>query len=407
MAIIAGVAAGVGAAASVASTALKASQGGPSMEQSRMYAPRTLRERLLYQEVRNLGQLETDIMTNALGQYSNLSPHLYAAALGMVPEYEDQTEDAAAARENLTQLQAQRDQLKNALIERAGMSKGQRRQARREGKAAGTWVNKKSMQRQLRMMDRQLNEARNRARELEAMPRRITGFKEATPDQIPADSPLSSLNPRNQISSLTNQALINALRGDEPIDQTMVREWNEREDRLRERLRRNLGPDYAVSTPGQRALADLDRDRTEAFQQYNQQAVRDYSSLSIANAQMREAQLAGILERGTYLPSKAMALAGQLQVPISAQMALLQYRQEGRKMSDPYAVAPKPDPTAELLGRGGAGLMSAGPALGGMAGKLFGGAQTPVGEDMPGFISDQNQFGETTELITPTGRIIR
>ncbi len=364
------IAVGAAAAATVASTAMKASAGGPGDPMTLpMYGEAGKRERRLAKEVTGMEQLEGDLMANALGQYSNLAPELYAAALGMVPQYEDNTAAFGPLRQQQIELKNQQAATQAEINRRKSLSKKDRKAER---KAAGkSWTKTSQLQKERKRFETDLADINVQVRDMEAMPKRITGFSPAPPDMIPADSPLSSKNPYNQIRALTNESLINALRGDEPLDQTMVRSWNEREDQLRRRLRTNLGPDYETSTAGIQALAELDRQRSESFQQYNTNLILNYDSMAQGQAQLMEQQLAGILERGTYLPKTQMEMAAGLNAPIGAMQNTLGYYLEGRKQSSPFQPAPSPDPAAEALGQAGAGLGSMG--LGAM-----GGGGTPI-----------------------------
>jgi len=350
---MAAIAAGVAIAATAASTAMKASAGGTETSTNPAYSPKTMKEKLLGKEVRSLISSESDLMSNAMGQFSNLSPELYAAALGMVPQYEDNSADLSAASQARDAIQAEVQQIQDAL----GMSK-------KERKAAGLPGNPEKLRKQLKLAQRNLTNATNRFRDLEAMPKRITGFEKASPDMLPADSPLSSQNPYNQIRSTTNEGLLAALRGEAPVDQTLTNQWNEAEDQLREKLRRQLGPDYETSTAGIQAIANFEREKSESFQAYNRQTILDYSALSIQNEQLNQAMLQGILERGTYLPTTQMALAGQLNQPVQAGLGLLDYYQTGRRQ-DTQTTQKQPSKWADALGQAGSGLMSASLGAGG------------------------------------------
>lgn len=402
MGFIAGGIALASVGASVASSAMK--ERGVDLNQGALYTPRSLRERILDKEVTGVNRLQTNLMTNALGQFSNLSPELYASALGMVPQYEDTSSRVQPAIRASQQAKAQSSKLQNIM------------QMKKEDRPypwnlKGKRWSRKKLRQKFKKLDGKAQRLDRNLRDIEAMPKRITGFTKASPDDLPADSPLSSKNPRNQISALTDESLIRALRGEEPLDQSMVNRWRDRESEMRTRLRRQLGPDFETSSAGLETLAQFEEDKDEAFQNFNRDTVMRYSALSQGNAQIREQQLSGILERGVFLPKQMAGLAGELSKPVAGFETQLSRLQQGRQLSAPQPITKDPGMAHDILGKTASGLSGAGgtsleSALSkgyDWVGRNFGGSQDP-NAGFTGFTSSQ---GQTTALATPTGQIIR
>lgn len=73
--------------------------------------------------------------------------------------------------------------------------------------------------------------------------------------------PAGDLRDENELAILERQKL--ALAGDLPISPTLERELGEGRENLEQRLRRQLGTGFDVSSPGIEALGDFDRNATE------------------------------------------------------------------------------------------------------------------------------------------------
>lgn len=120
-----------------------------------------------------------------------------------------------------------------------------------------------------------------------ANPRQITGL-----NRLPnnADGTQAGHDPKNpddlmQVAlDLQNQTLIRALKGEEPIDSTLTHSFEVGENNLRDKLRRQLGPDYETSTAGSEALSAFDRQKGEAFESFNRQTVDLFSKLTESHA---------------------------------------------------------------------------------------------------------------------------
>jgi hypothetical protein len=89
---------------------------------------------------------------------------------------------------------------------------------------------------------------------------------------------------KNQASILdvTEEGLRRALRGDEPMDQTMVKEFASEEDEMHERLLEEWGPDYASQSAGEEAITAFNARKVEAYSAYNRGMIRDFSEMAQA-----------------------------------------------------------------------------------------------------------------------------
>ena len=101
----------------------------------------------------------------------------------------------------------------------------------------------------------------------------LTGF-DRQPDQ------LGDLREENELALLERQKL--ALAGDLPISPTLERELEEGKQTLEQRLRRQLGSGFDVSSPGIEALGDFDRNATELRESARRGEINLTTQLGIA-----------------------------------------------------------------------------------------------------------------------------
>mgnify|MGYP001354187998 FL=1 len=148
-------------------------------------------------------------------------------------------------------------------------------------------------------------------------PRQIVSLNPLGPDAngvTPGHDPNNPDDLMQIALDLGNQSLVRALKGEEPIDQTLVHTFVVAEDNLRERLRRQLGPDYETTTAGSQALNDFSRSKAESFQQFNRGTIAMYANMTDQQAQvlsnLRGADINQLLAPADQTLKVAAALGG-------------------------------------------------------------------------------------------------
>lgn len=277
----------VGAGAAVAAAgaqAYGASQGGKGGGGGPRGAG--LAERLFNRGTRDVLNQERAVMQDALAQARFLQPEMYRA-LGYEPIYDDRSQaNVQAAGSKVDALQGELDALQEGRI---GL-KGKRKRAKNKKQA-------KRVQRELAIAQRQLGDA-------QTVGQRVVGIRKLSTEEM-----IQSGEPDDLFRvafDLQNQTLVRALRGEEPIDATLKTSFEERERSLRDRLRNHLGPDYETSTAGQQALANFAREKSEAFQQFNRETIKDFSAMTESRATALSNLTGSRLEQLLY-PAKAQA----------------------------------------------------------------------------------------------------
>lgn len=234
-----------------------------------MYRNPGLWERLFNRGTEDVLNEERQAVEQAMAQGALISPEMYRA-LGYEPIMEDRSADLAAATSKRDEIKAQLAEAEAKLTKRrkGGLGKHPGHKFDWEEKAG-------PLKKQVRLLRSQLNEAERTLGDISAAPLRITGFNKIDP----TDPTQAKGGAYREAFDLQNETLRRAMLGEESIDPTLEREYQERERLLRERLRRTIGPDYESSSAGIEALANFDREKSEAKWQYNRQTVKDFSAL--------------------------------------------------------------------------------------------------------------------------------
>lgn len=228
------------------------------------------RELIFNRGTTDIMDAERGILGDAITQGKLLEPEMYKA-LGLEPVY-DQPEnpDLAGLSGKLSgyqdQANAARERISTA---KAGKPYPGRKRDIRLAKKEELFAN-----RQATLTSRELEQKG-------AVGRRVVGFKPLPGVADPTGSAGGAFGAALDQFSLH---LSDALAGKEPLDPTLKSSFDDRERTLRERLRRQMGPDYETSTAGIQALANFDRERSEAYAQYNRQSIEGYSSLAESRA---------------------------------------------------------------------------------------------------------------------------
>lgn len=392
MATIAAVAsAAVVAGAAAYSASQAASAGGGGGGGSGVEAPGAA-ERLFNRGTHDILDEERAVLEDALHQGDLIAPEMYRA-LGLEPVY-DRPEDPELSQLS-EQSNALADQLNVLQIEKANLNsqrgKGQKGRQKRLNQI-------KREIKKIRKTEAAVNDALGRK---STTPRRIVGF-----NKIPgvADPTGSEGGAFGGALNQFNDHLSAALAGKEPIDPTLKTAFDEKEQALRERLRRHMGQDYETSSAGIEALRNFDRERSEAFALYNRKAIDDYARLG----ESRAAALSGLTNarlRNLQVPIAArIAQAQALEGAATARMSPAELRQQERALrrrgEGGGGMSGNEAAIAALLQGAGpaietAGQIDYGAALAGTAGAQPGATNVPVGGefDTRGLVGSGGRLG--------------
>ena len=101
----------------------------------------------------------------------------------------------------------------------------------------------------------------------------ITGFEAFK-------TPLEEARERVEMAFL--QRTEQALAGELPVPKQVLREFEEQQGQLEERLLRSLGPDFATSTPGMRALTEFDTFKAETLEGIREGRLQSSEAMALA-----------------------------------------------------------------------------------------------------------------------------
>jgi hypothetical protein len=347
------------------------------------YVGPSLQERRFNRGTRELLDAERSILDDALAQGKLVEPEMYRA-LGLEPVY-DRPEDPdfasrsqalAGKQSRLAQIQQRRAEIQSV---RGAGKKGRAKELRQ--------LNREAVR-----LNKEIPSLTTELEQRGAVGRRVVGFR---PLAGVADPTGSAGNSFGGALDQFNAHLAAALSGKEPLDPTLKRTFDDRERVLRERLRRQIGPDYETSTGGAQALADFDRERAEAFAQYNTNVIGYYSQLSERRAGSLSDLTSGRIRNLSFPATLRAALAGSLGAAAEGRGGFAE-RLSGERTAKGAAEARIAEARAraqaertraitELLSRGGSAVGSAGPTLGtyldergGLSGALLGSSVSPA-----------------------------
>ena len=292
-------------------------KGGGGIPQ---YPKRALAEKILDNDTLNILRQERQLVDDALAQGAFLQPEMYRA-LGYEPVYDEREgadlQGAADRLDELEQVQRQRTALTQELkdlgpIRKRTVVTGEGRFAKSREKVGPKSreriARRNELKKQLKQLPKgdelkkSLNKAQDELSSLQSLPRRVVGIR---PLDGGADPTGSKGGAFREAFDLQNETLNRALKGEEPIDPTLRRAFDEKERALREQLRRQFGPDFESADAAREILSNFDRERAEAFAQYNREQIESYSSMTG--------------ERAGLLSDLTSARLGQLQEPVKAQ----------------------------------------------------------------------------------------
>ena len=275
MAAAAGAALQIGGAATSIAGAAQGKKGGgktPSLE------GRSLSEHLLNRGLYDVLNTERAVIDDAIAQGNFLQPEMYRA-LGLEPIY-DTTEDPGVA-DLADQVNSLRDRVNaradiktrlNAVKDDDTLSpKEKREQARKLKKEL-----KKATPKHANRLRKELARAESTLERAQVVGRRVIGVK-----------PIGEFDPSGSAGGafrealdLQSQSLVRALKGEEPIDPTLKSAFEERERTLHEQLRRQFGTDFIANPAARQVMSNFDREKAEAFVQFNREQIESMSALS-------------------------------------------------------------------------------------------------------------------------------
>lgn len=278
------------------------------------YGAATMYERLLGRAARDILGEERRSIEQALGAGAQIQPEVYRA-LGFEPEYADRSGEIAP-------LVSQRDALKAQLAaaearSTLGQGKGKKPLAKGHSPNQSPEAKKRNkLRKQIAVLDSQISD-------LQTQPGIITGLRKLGPND-PTDSEGGAFR---EAFNEQNDALLAALRGEAPMDPTLLRKQQEEEAKTREGLRRQLGSDFESSTPGIRALEDMKKRHVEEQATYNRELIGQMSGLT-ENRATALSNLTGARIEQLNAPARAQAslaeALGGVATGITQQQALLQ-----------------------------------------------------------------------------------
>jgi hypothetical protein len=177
-------------------------------------------------------------------------------------------------------------------------------------------------------------------------------------------TPLEEARERVEMAFL--QRTEQALAGELPVPKRVLREFDEQEGQLEERLLRSLGPDFATSTPGMRALTEFGTFKTETLEGIREGRLASSEAMALAragsniNTLFQRTSLASNLTRPGSVTSLPFAAPG---APGVSNIGFVPQQSFG-------GGAPFASLAGSLFGTQAAGLGSAAGTLGGVGGQF-------------------------------------
>lgn len=152
----------------------------------------------------------------------------------------------------------------------------------------------------------------------------ITGFTQA-------DDPLAAQEKEIQKSFLDRTQA--ALRGELPQDPALLSELDKQEKELNESLRKQLGPGYMTSTPGQEALANFSKKKAELMSAASRGDLTLAETLGLARGGSNQARVGDFLQRTSGINQLPLSSAGAFGAAAGGYSSLLNRFQNERGMA--------------------------------------------------------------------------
>lgn len=177
-----------------------------------------------------------------------------------------------------------------------------------------------------------------------------------------SDRALDDLN--NQIATESGQRTLAGLRGEIPVDPAVEQDLSRREQEIRERLLRQLGPGYEQSDPGIRALEEFKRGANSIRYQVRHGEMSSANAMSAGAQNLIEGRRASSAGFARSTQDPYQLTAGLLGQSASTAGSLLDSGQRERFFNT-QLTAQRRAGNAAMIGQGVSGLVGAGGAIGG------------------------------------------
>jgi hypothetical protein len=237
-------------------------------------------ERKLFQQmVDDLG-LGKGTLLGGIGEEKMIEPELYKR-LGIEPIYERYDEQLTGLKKQKAELEAEQARLRT-------MSKYKKEKIKGKGG---------DPEARLTRVGNRLDVLNTTIGRLEAQPGTITGFRTLSPGE------------GTGIASLTQMMqgrLGKALGGELPDDPRLLRQLEDQEATLQERMRRQLGPGWETSSAGIEAMRQWEAYKRETLASAQEAQIRNYTSMLPTMAGVTQAEMQNLV-----FPSRQTMGAGQ------------------------------------------------------------------------------------------------
>lgn len=203
---------------------------------------------------------------------------------------------------------------------------------------------------------------------------KITGFTR-TPDP--------NAEQRQELETAFLERSLAAVKGELPVNPALIRDLDDQEKLLRERLRKQLGPGFENSTPGIQALSEFNERRNLILDASRRGDLTLSESLSLARSNEEQAFVQNFLSRAAGIQNQPLAnvAAGSgTNAGVNALLSSFANQREGRfraELANAQLAQQRDTSFGKLFGGIGqlAGLAAFSPAFSGTTGKattLFG-----------------------------------
>ena len=276
------------------------------------YADPSQQEMEFRQGLKTLFGAASGVVGSGAGQLAMILPEIYRQ-LGYEPTIVDRTAEAEAAQQGVNEIQ---ERIADLTDLRSKARKGPNTDAKKK--------KVKKLKKQLNLAKRELAGAQENLTQLQSQPIQITGLTPIAAEDMPRTG-------IQQMVDLTTQQAIEALQGKVETDPTLMRQFDEEEGKLREKLRRQLGPGYETSSPGIQALSDFSKRKTEGIATYTRDLAGSLSDRALGGESVLSDLLSARLNQQLFPSGQTQAaglnLASLMESGLGIQQLMLQGRE--------------------------------------------------------------------------------